>query len=176
MLSTTLLTKKLPEIETNKLQMWLIGWSRVLTSVENSEIREEKKTGNILTALFHRKAQEVDKVWGWKGRGGAWMSLGGVWMSRVPPVSPQRSALMDFVFPWKHTNGKFLTTPSFTTSSGERRQTTKRSIVLGASTSFVQLCQLPFVASVLRLSITRKLYKIQVDIGMVCSSYFILCI
>ena len=81
-----------------------------------------KKTGNILTALFHPKAQEVDKVWGWKGRGGAWMSLGGVWMSRVPPVSPQRSALMDFVFPWKHTNGKFRLHHLFRQASSDDKE------------------------------------------------------
>ena len=84
--------------------------------------RRRKKTGNILTALFHPKAQEVDKVWGWKGRGGAWMSLGGVWMSRVPPVSPQRSALMDFVFPWKHTNGKFRLHHLFRQASSDDKE------------------------------------------------------
>ena len=87
-----------------------------------SEKKGLEKTGNILTALFHRKAQEVDKVWGWKGRGGAWMSLGGVWMSRVPPVSPQRSALMDFVFPWKHTNGKFRLHHLFRQASSDDKE------------------------------------------------------
>ena len=70
--------------------------------------------------------------------------------------------------------------PKLTTSSGERPQTTKRSIVSGestsfffskrsivsgASTSFVLLClAFGFVAFVLRLSnLTQKLNKIKMD-------------
>ena len=79
-------------------------------------------------------------------------------MSRVPSAKRANG----FLLPLKTHKQKIPPPPSLTTSSGERRQTTKRSIVLGASTSFVHLC-LPFVDYILRLSMTQKLYKIQID-------------
>ena len=114
----------------------------------------QEKTGNIPNSSFSPKS--------FRGRQGVSVKRKGSGLDVTCPLS--EALLMDLLFPWKHTNGKFLTTPKLHhLFRRERRQTTKRSIVLGASTSFVHLCQLPFVASVLRLSITRKLYKIQID-------------